>query len=71
MLATARTQRWDPPEVLRVLLVEEISGRDAATRRQRRKAAGFRAGKTFKSCAEPDSSIPAPTQSARRTLEWA
>jgi DNA replication protein DnaC len=70
VLATARAQRWDPAEVLRVLLVEEIAGRDAATRRQRRKAAGFPAGKTFESWREPDSSIPAPTQSALRTLEW-
>ena len=38
VLATARAQRWDPAEVLRVLLVEEIAGRDAATRRQRRKS---------------------------------
>ncbi len=70
VLATARAQRWDPAEVLRVLLVEEIAGRDAATRRQRRRAAGFPAGKTFDSWRAADSSIPAPTQSALRTLEW-
>jgi DNA replication protein DnaC len=70
VLATARAQRWDPAEVLRVLLVEEIAGRDAATRRQRRHAAGFPAGKTFESWRDQDSSIPAPTQSALRTLEW-
>ena len=33
VLATARAQRWDPAEVLRVLLTEEATGRDAATRR--------------------------------------
>ena len=33
VLATARAQRWDPAEVLRVLLAEEVRGRDAATRR--------------------------------------
>jgi DNA replication protein DnaC len=70
VLATARAQRWDPAEVLRVLLSEEIAGRDAATRRQRRKAAGFPAGKTFDSWRADDSSIPAPTQTALRTLEW-
>ncbi len=70
VLATARSQRWDPAEVLRVLLVEEIAGRDAATRAQRRKAAGFPTGKTFDTWAETDSSIPIPTQSALRTLEW-
>jgi DNA replication protein DnaC len=41
VLATARAQRWDPAEVLRVLLAEEIKGRDAATQRMRRKAAAF------------------------------
>ena len=29
VLATARAQRWDPAEVLRVLLAEEVTGRDA------------------------------------------
>ena len=47
VLATARAQRWDPAEVLRVLLAEEVTGRDAATRRTRRKTANFPAGKTF------------------------
>lgn len=28
VLATARAQRWDPVEVLRVLLTEEVTGRD-------------------------------------------
>jgi len=35
VLATARAQRWEPAEVLRVLLAEEVTGRDAATRRMR------------------------------------
>ena len=52
VLATARAQRWEPAEVLRVLLAEEVTGRDAATRRMRRKAAGFPSGKTFSSCLE-------------------
>jgi DNA replication protein DnaC len=70
VLATARAQRWDPAEVLRVLLEQEAAGRDAATRRQRRKTAGFPAGKTFESWRDGDSSIPVPTQTALRTLEW-
>lgn len=70
VLATARAQRWDPAEVLRVLLEEEVRGRDAATRRQRRKAAAFPAGKTFESWLEKGSSILASTQQALRTLEW-
>lgn len=70
VLATARAQRWDHAEVLRVLLEEEARGRDVATRRQRRKAAGFPTGKTFDTWRPEDSSIPAPSQSALRTLEW-
>ena len=61
VLATARSQRWDPTEVLRVLLAEEVRGRDEATRAARRKAAGLPAGKTFASWRSGDSSIPAPT----------
>ncbi len=37
VLATAKAQRWDPTEVLKVLLTEEIRGRDEATRAMRRK----------------------------------
>jgi DNA replication protein DnaC len=70
VLATARAQRWDPAEVLRVLLAEEVTGRDAATRRARRQSAGFPAGKTFATWRPGESSIPAPTQDALATLEW-
>ena len=70
VLATARAQRWDPAEVLRVLIAEEIRGRDEATRRMRRKAAGLPAGKTFESWRETDSSIPPGTQTGLATLEW-
>ena len=70
VLATARAQRWDPAETLRVLLAEEVAGRDEATRRQHRRAAGLPAGKTFASWREADSSIPPPTQHALATLEW-
>jgi DNA replication protein DnaC len=70
VLATARAQRWDPAEVLRVLISEEIRGRDDATRRMRRKAAGLPAGKTFNSWREADSSIPPGSQSGLATLEW-
>ena len=70
VLATAKAQRWDPAEVLRALLDEEVRGRDEATKAMRRKAAGLPAGKTFASWREQDSSIPAPTQSALAALEW-
>lgn len=70
IIATAKAQHWDPAEVLRVLMLEEIRGRDEATRRARRKAAGLPAGKTFDSWRETDSSIPPATQSGLATLEW-
>ena len=70
VLATARAQRWDPAEALRVLLAEEIAGRDEATIRARRKKAGFPAGKTFAAWNEAASSIPQASQQALRTLEW-
>jgi DNA replication protein DnaC len=70
VIPTARAQRWDPAEVLRVLLAEEIAGRDEATVRLRRRRAGFPAGKTFDAWDETRCSIPQPTQQALRTLEW-
>ena len=62
VVPTARAQRWDPAEVLRVLLSEEITGRDEATLRLRRARANFPAGKTFAVWDETRCSIPAPTQ---------
>lgn len=70
VLATARAQRWDPAEVLRVLINDEVVGRDAATRRTRRKAAAFPTGKTLASWRPDESSIPDATQNALITLEW-
>jgi len=70
VLATARSQRWDPAEVLRVLINEEVIGRDAATRRMRTKTANFPTGKTFATWRPVESSIPQPTQQALSTLEW-
>ncbi|HUG86075.1 MAG TPA: IS21-like element helper ATPase IstB [Euzebya sp.] len=70
VLATARAQRWEPAEVLRVLLNEEVAGRDRSSTATRLAAAGFPTGKTFHAW-DPDlSSIPPPTQTALRTLEW-
>ena len=70
LLRTARSQRWDPAEVVEALLRAEISGRAASSVNLRRKAAGFPSGKTFASWDEDISSIPAPTQRALKTLEW-
>lgn len=70
LVPTAKAQRWDPAEVVRVLLAEEAAGRDAANLRTRRKRAAFPAGKTFGDWDEQKSSIPRPTQDALKTLEW-
>ena len=70
LIPTAKAQRWDPAEVVRVLLAEEAAGRDAANLRTRRKRAAFPAGKTFADWDEQASSIPRPTQDALKTLEW-
>jgi DNA replication protein DnaC len=70
LLATAKAQRWDPGEVLKALLAEEVCGRDRSALTTRRTRAGFPTGKTFAAWDPTLSSIPAPTQSALRTLEW-
>jgi DNA replication protein DnaC len=70
VIATATAQRWEPAEVLRVLLAEEAVGRDHATTAMRRKASGLPAGKTFDAWEEKASAIPKATQQALRTLEW-
>lgn len=70
ILATARAQRWDPAEVLRALLAEEVTGRDRSALATRRARAAFPTGKTFDAWDDALSSIPAPTQAALRTLEW-
>jgi DNA replication protein DnaC len=70
VVPTARAQRWDPAELIRVLLAEEAAGRDEATIRARRRRAAFPAGKTFDTWDETASSIPRPTQHALSTLEW-
>jgi len=70
VIATATAQRWEPAEVLRVLLSEEASGRDQATIRMRRRASGLPAGKTLDAWDAGASSIPKQTQQALATLEW-
>jgi DNA replication protein DnaC len=67
---TARAQRWDPAEMLRVLLTHEAQGRDRSTVEVKRRRAHFPAGKTLESWVSARSSIPLPTQQALATLEW-
>src|SRR5438552_17548848 len=70
VIATATAQRWEPAEVLRVLLTEEAAGRDKATTAMRRRSSGLPAGKTLDAWEEDRTSIPKQTQRALRTLEW-
>ena len=70
VLATARSQRWDPAEIVRVLMAEEVAGRDRSSIATRRAAAAFPSGKTFDVWDPRLSSIPVPTQNSLRTLEW-
>ena len=70
ILATAKAQRWDPAEVIKALLMEEVTGRERSALQTRRTQAGFPTGKTFDAWQDSASSIPPPTQQALRTLEW-
>jgi DNA replication protein DnaC len=71
VFATARSQRWDPAEIVRVLMAEEVAGRDRSSIATRRAAAAaFPTGKTFGVWDPKLSSIPVATQNALRTLEW-
>jgi DNA replication protein DnaC len=70
VIPTAKAQRWDPAEIVRVLLAEEAAGRAASNLRTRRQRAQFPTGKTFHIWNEQASSIPIPTQASLRTLEW-
>jgi len=70
VLATAKVQRWEPAEVLRALLTEEVAGRERSALATRRAVASFPTGKTFQAWDPACSSIPLPTQNALRSLEW-
>jgi DNA replication protein DnaC len=70
VIAVAKAQRWDPAEVVRALLTEEVTGRDRSALATRRTRAAFPTGKTFDAWDQQLSSIPAPTQNALKTLEW-
>jgi DNA replication protein DnaC len=70
VVLTARAQRWDPTEMLRVLLTHEAEGRDRSTIEVKRRRAHFPAGKTLDTWVSSRSSIPVATQKALATLEW-
>ena len=60
VLATARSQRWEPAEVLRAVFTAEVAGRDCSALATRRARAAFPTGKTFHAWKPETSSIPAP-----------
>lgn len=70
VLATAKAQRWDPAEALRVLLEAEVEGRERSMVATHRRRAGFPKGKTFDAWDPGRSSITGATQRALRSLEW-
>ncbi len=70
LLLTARTQRWAPEELLRVLVETEIAARDASNIALRTKLAGFPMRKTVAEFDLAASSIPAPTWAYLTSLEW-
>ena len=70
LLATAKTQRWAPHELLATLVREEIASREASNERARLKAAGFPAPKTLDGFDLKASSLPQPTFEFLASLEW-
>src|SRR5487761_1508353 len=70
VLTTAKAQRWDPAEALRVLLEAEVEGRERSMTETRRRKARFPAGKTFDAWDPTRSSIATATQDGLATLEW-
>ena len=70
VLLTARTQRWKPEELLRVLVEAEIAARDESNARTRLRAAGFPVAKAFSEFNLSLSSIPQATFDYLASLEW-
>jgi DNA replication protein DnaC len=70
VVRTAQAQRWDPTEILRVLLTHEAEGRDRSTIEVKRRRAHFPAGKTLDTWVSERSSISVATQRALASLEW-
>jgi DNA replication protein DnaC len=70
VLATARSQRWAPEDVLRTLVELEITARDASNARNRLAAARFPITKTLDEFALSESSIARKSYDHLVTLEW-
>jgi DNA replication protein DnaC len=70
LLATAKTQRWAPEELLRTLIEAEISARDASNARTRLKTATFPVIKTLDEFDRTVSTINPATLDYLTSLEW-
>ena len=70
VLATAKSQRWAPEELLRTFVEAEIAARDAANEAARRRAAGFPVAKTLDEFKVAESSISQATFGYLAALEW-
>jgi len=70
VLQTAKTQRWTPHELLRVLVDAEIAARDASNTATRLKAATFPVVKTLDGFDVTASSIPRAAFDYLAGLEW-
>jgi DNA replication protein len=70
VLEVARTQRWRPEELLRVLVEEEIASRDHSRRDTLLRQAGFPVEKTLEAFDPVFSGIPEQTFRYLGALEW-
>jgi DNA replication protein DnaC len=70
VLLTAKTQRWEPEETLRVLVDLEIAARDESNRRARMTAARFPVDKPLDEFNLAESSIPKASHDYLITLDW-
>lgn len=70
LLQTARTQRWRPEELLRVLVSEELQARDVSRREARMRLASFPVHKTLDAYDHAFSGIGEPTFHYLASLEW-
>jgi len=70
LLVTARTQRWNPEELLRTLVEAEITARDESNARTRMRNAAFPVTKRLAEFDLAASSIPPATFDYLASLEW-
>ena len=70
VLATAKAQRWEPAEILRVLLKRRQPGATKRRSRTRRRASGAAGRQDPRCVGGKRTAIPKATQQALRTLEW-